>query len=408
MTVSIEEIRKAERTLRGNIARTPLVHSRTLSEITGAELFLKLENLQYTASFKERGALVRLKSLTRAERARGVIAMSAGNHAQAVAYHASRMGISATIVMPHNTPFLKVANTRALGATVALQGDDLDEATRYAHEVAERDGLVFVHPFDDPHIIAGQGTVALELLRQQPDLEILVVPVGGGGLIAGCAIAAQAVNPDIEIIGVEAELYPSMRQALGGEPARSQGQTIADGIAVKEPGKLTRAVVAELVSEIVVVSEGAIERAVHLIAEIEKLVAEGAGATPLAAILEHRDRFAGRRAGLVISGGNIDSRLLASVLMRGLVRSGRLVRLRVEVSDQPGSLSRVTRMIGDLGGNIVEVDHERWYYDVPVRMTQLDMLIEARDSDNAQAIVEGLAAAGFPARLLSNTALGGG
>jgi threonine dehydratase len=408
MTVTIEQIRAAGAAIAGSVVNTPLIHSRTLSEICGATLFLKLENLQYTASFKERGALNKLLSLDAAARAAGVIAMSAGNHAQAVAHHATRLGIAATIVMPHNTPFIKVTNTERLGARVILHGDGLAEAESFARDLGQRDGLSVVHPYDDGHVIAGQGTVALEMLETNPDLEVLVVPVGGGGLIAGCATAAKAVKPAIEVVGVEAALYPSMHQALRGEEPGVQGETIAEGIAVKTPGTLTRAVIARLVADIILVGEGEIEHAVHLTAEIEKLVVEGAGAAPLAAVMAGRARFAGRRVGLVVSGGNIDSRILASVLMRGLVRAGRLVRLRVEVSDQPGSLARVTALIGEFGGNIVEVKHERWFYDVPLRMTEIDFLLETRDAANAGEIVAGLTDQGLPVRLLSSTALDGG
>ena len=408
MSVTIRDIRAAAAAIKGSVMETPLVHSRTLSEISGATLFLKLENLQYTASFKDRGALVRLLALTDKERASGIIAMSAGNHAQSVAYHAANLGVAATIVMPRATPFVKVRNTETLGARVVLHGETLDETSAFAHAEAKRRKLTFVHPYDDERIIAGQGTLALEMLEAEPDLDVLVVPVGGGGLISGCAIAAKAVKPDIEIIGVQAELYSSMYEALREQRPAAGGFTIAEGIAVKQPGKLTLPVVEKLVSDLLLVSERAIEEAVQFIAEIEKLVAEGAGAAPLAAVLENRERFAGRRVGLVISGGNIDSRLLASVLMRGLARSGRLIRLRVQVSDVPGSLANVSRRMGELGGNIVEVHHERWFYDVPVRLTEIDMLVEIRDPDNATEIIAGLADAGFPARLLRNTALDDG
>ncbi len=405
MTVTIEDIRAAAAAIAGGIVHTPCMHSRTLSEICGARLFLKLENLQYTASFKERGALNKLLALSAAERRAGVIAMSAGNHAQAVAFHAAALGIAATIVMPRATPFNKVANTERLGATVVLHGDSLAEAARFAADRCRREGRVFIHPYDDAHVIAGQGTVALEMLDEVPGLEVLVVPIGGGGLIAGCATAARAVKPEIEVIGVEAELCPSMSRALKGESAARDGDTIAEGIAVESPGALTRPVVEALVADILLVGEGDIEHAVQLTAEIEKLVVEGAGAAPLAAVLTHRGRFSGRTVGLVVSGGNIDSRLLSLVLMRGLVRAGRLVRLRVEVSDVPGSLARVTARIGELGANIVEVAHERWYYDVPVRMTEVDFLIETRDGDHARAVLDGLAEAGIPAHRLSSTAL---
>jgi threonine dehydratase len=408
MTIDLASIRAAAAAIEGSVVRTPTVHSRTLSEICGATVFLKLENLQYTASFKDRGALVKLLALSAAERRAGVVAMSAGNHAQAVAYHATRLGIAATIVMPRNTPFLKIANTQKLGATVVLDGANLSEAGRRARAIAAAEGRAFVHPYDDDAIISGQGTIALEMLADEPALDALVVPVGGGGLLSGIATAARALKPDIALVGVQAALCPSMHQALRGETPTLRSFTIAEGIAVKDPGRRTRAILAELGVEVVLASEAAIEQAVQLIAEIEKLVAEGAGAAPLAALLEHRARFAGRRVGLVLSGGNIDARLLASVLMRGLVRSGRLVRLRVEVSDLPGSLAQVTRLIAEHGGNIVELEHERWFYDVPVRLTEIDVLIETSDPGSAGAIVESLGAAGYPVRLLSNTAENGG
>lgn len=402
---TINDIRAAAAVIADHVVRTPLVHSHTLSTMLGAEIHLKLESLQFTASFKERGALNKLTALTPEQRAAGVVAMSAGNHAQAVACHATRLGVPSTIVMPRFTPFVKVSNTEALGATVALEGENLSEAAAYADQLAKDKGLTRIHPYDDPLIIAGQGTVALEMLNDRPDLDTLSVPIGGGGLISGCAIAAKAIKPEIEVIGVEAELYPAMHQTLSGAPVHAEGFTIAEGIAVKDPGKLTQEIVRDLVDEIVLTSEAAIEQGVQMIAEIEKLVTEGAGAAALAAIIEHRERFAGKRVGVILSGANIDSRVLASVLMRGLVRSGRLVRLRVRVGDVPGSLSRVTGLIGELGGNIVEVDHERWYYDVPVRMTELDFLIETRGPDNADAIVQGLRKAGLKAQILSGAAL---
>ena len=405
MTVQFQDIERAARAIEGEVARTPFIHSRTLSDITGAEIHLKLEAFQFTGSFKERGALHCLMALSDHERAAGVIAMSAGNHAQAVAYHASRLGIDATIVMPSSTPFVKITNTEKLGARVVLHGETLGEASVFAGRVAAAEGRMFVHPYDDERIIAGQGTVALEMFDQRPDLDAIVVPVGGGGLIAGCAIATRALAPKAEVIGVQAELCPAMVAALDGKGEPTVGQTIAEGIAVKDPGRLARAIVAEHVDDIVLVSEGTIERAITLIAEIEKVVSEGAGAVPLAAVLAYPARFAGKRLGLVISGGNIDSRLLASVLIRGLVRSGLLVRLRVEVSDQPGSLAKVTEQVAELGGNIVEVDHERWFYDVPVRLTELDLLIEVRSPDDADRIVAGLAEHGFPARRLSGSAV---
>ena len=407
MTVLIEDIKNAARAIDGEVVRTPFIHSRTLSAITGAELYLKLEAFQFTGSFKERGALNRLLALTATERTAGVIAMSAGNHAQAVAYHARRLGIEATIVMPSNTPLVKVSNTERLGARVILHGETLADASDFANHQAAAENRVFVHPYDDELIIAGQGTVALEMFEERPDLDAIVVPIGGGGLIAGCAIAAEALNPTAEVIGVQAELCPSLASTLRGEAAPRVGQTIAEGIAVKDPGHLTRAIIAEHVTDIVLVSEGSIERAITLIAEIEKVVSEGAGAVPLAAILGDPVRFAGKHVGLVISGANIDTRLLASVLIRGLVRSGLLVRIRVQVSDQPGSLAKVTEQVARLGGNIVEVDHERWFFDVPVRMTELDLLIEVRSPDDAERIISGLTEHGFPARRLSGSVLEG-
>ena len=405
MTVSLNDIKKAARAIDGEVLRTPFIHSRTLSAITGAELYLKLEAFQFTGSFKERGALNRILALSPTERAAGVVAMSAGNHAQAVAYHARRLGIDATIVMPSNTPLVKISNTEKLGAQVVLHGDTLAESSDFAGRLATEENRVFVHPYDDELIIAGQGTVALEMFEEQPDLDMIVVPIGGGGLIAGCAIAARSLQPNAEVIGVQAALCPAMATTLRGDPTPAAGQTIAEGIAVKDPGQLTRAIIAERVADIRLVSEGSIERAITLIAEIEKVVTEGAGAVPLAAVLADGDRFAGKRVGLVISGANIDSRMLASVLIRGLVRSGLLVRIRVEVSDQPGSLAKVTEQVAMLGGNIVEVDHERWFYDVPVRMTEIDLLIEVRSPDDAERILAGLTEHGFPARRLSDSAL---
>ena len=409
MTVTLGDIERAAAAIRGAVVETPCVRSLTLSEITGAEIWLKMENEQYTGSFKDRGALVRMLDLDEGQRRRGVIAMSAGNHAQGVAYHAKRLGIPATIVMPEGTPMVKIRSTELLGARVILHGAGLSEAETFAHELAGREGLTFVHPYDDERIIAGQGTVALEMLAARPDLDMLVVPIGGGGLIAGCATAAKAIRPDIAVVGVEAALYPSMLRAIRGEDAApgrsaSDGPTIAEGIAVKRPGRLTQPIVERLVSHIALVTEAQIERGVQLLIEIEKTVAEGAGAAPLAAVLAEPERYAGRRVGLVVSGGNIDSRLLASVLMRGLVREGRLVRLRVEVSDQPGSLARITRQIADLGANVLEVYHQRWFYDVPIKMAEVDFVLETRDIAHMRKLVDSLTASGTRARLLSSSA----
>lgn len=406
LPVTIDDIRAAARALDGAVIRTPCLPSRTLSQLTGADISLKLENLQYTASFKERGALNRLLAFSKDEKNRGVIAMSAGNHAQAVAYHATRLGIPATIVMPTDTPFIKVTNTERLGANIVLHGDTLEDAAAHAEALRAEQDLVFIHPYDDPLVIAGQGTLMLEMLADAPDLDVLVIPIGGGGLMSGCAIAAKAINPDIEIIGVQAALYPSMQRALGGKAPTLQGATIADGIAVKSPGIITREIIGALVSDILLAEESRIEHAVHLLVEIEKIVVEGAGAAGLAAVLQERNRFAGRKVGLVICGGNIDSRTLATVLMRGLVGAGRLMRLRVEIPDKPGTLSKVTALIGSLGGNIVEVEHNRWFRDVPARMTGVDFLVEIRQISDADAIVDGISKQGLKARLLSSNTAG--
>lgn len=406
MTVTLADIEAAAATLSGHLVDSPCVRSRTLSEICGAEIWLKLENLQYTGSFKERGALIRLLALSDEEKRRGVIAMSAGNHAQGVAYHATRLGIPATIVMPAATPMVKIRNTELLGADVVVRGDSLDEAYALARDTAKRDGLALVHPYDDERIIAGQGTVALEVLRDGRAFDTIVVPIGGGGLISGIAIAAKALSPETEIVGVQAALYPSMLCGLQGRPVESGGPTIAEGIAVKRPGTTTIEIIRRLVAEILLVSEAHLEHAVQLIVEIEKTVAEGAGAAPLAAVLANPARFAGKRICLIVSGGNIDARLLASVLMRGLVRAGRLMRLRVEVSDQPGSLARIASCIGGLGGNILEVHHQRWFYDVPIKLAEVDIVVETRDADHLTRIVAGLGEAGFRARALSSRAEG--
>ncbi len=407
MTITIDTIREAARAIQGAVVHTPTVHSRTLSQLAGAEVFLKLENLQYTASFKDRGALVKLLSLPREKRDAGVVAASAGNHAQGVAYHAERLGIPATIVMPVHTPFIKVVRTRDFGAKVVLHGEGVSEAAEHATELAKAHGYTFVHPYDDERIIAGQGTTALEMLTDQPGIDTLIVPIGGGGLIAGCAIAAKALNPGIRIFGVEAALYPSMRQAIHGEGPGSGGPTIAEGIAVKDPGALTRPVVEKLVEDILIIDEAGLERGVQLLLEIEKTVAEGAGAAPLAAVLANPSLFAGRKVGLIVSGGNIDSRLLASVLMRGMARDGRIARIRVEITDAPGTLAKVAGCIAEAGGNIVEIYHQRLFADVPVKRADLDAVIETRDRVHLGDIVRRLEASGFSVRQLGNTAADG-
>ncbi len=393
--VSLTDIRAAAGRIAGAVEHTPCLHSRTLSKLTGAEIFLKFENLQFTASFKERGALNKLLSLGAADRKRGVIAMSAGNHAQAVAYHAARLGIPALIVMPKGSPNTKIRNTRIHGATVVLEGENLVEASSHAQMLAARENLVFVHPYEDALIIAGQGTVALEMLEAVPDLDILVVPVGGGGLISGMAIAARALRPGIRIYGAESENYPSMQQRLNGRPVECGGDTIAEGIAVKDVGETALSLIKELVSEVLVVREETIERAVMALIEIEKTVAEGAGAAALAALLESPERFAGKRVGLPVSGGNIDSRVLASVLMRGLARDARLVRLRVTMPDVSGSLARVAALIAEAGGNIVEVQHQRVFSATSVKSPEVEFLVETRDREHTDALVRSLQAKGI-------------
>jgi threonine dehydratase len=388
--VSIDDIRAAAQRIAGAVEPTPCVHSRTLSRLTGAEVFLKFENLQFTASFKERGALNKLLSLDAAERKRGVIAMSAGNHAQAVAYHAARLGIPATIVMPRGSPNTKIRNTQIHGAKVVLEGENLFEAGKHARELAARDNLVFVHPYEDPLIIAGQGTVGLEMLQAVPDLDILVVPVGGGGLISGIATAAKALKKNIRVYGVETANYPSMHQHLNNQPVVCGGDTIAEGIAVKDVGKIALDIIRKLVEEVLVVKEETIERAVVALIEIEKTVAEGAGGAGLAALLEHPFHFAGMRVGLPISGGNIDSRVLASVLMRGLVRDARLVRLRVTMPDVSGSLAKVAGLIAEAGGNIVEVQHQRVFATASVKSTEIEFLVETRDRAHTETLVQTL------------------
>ena len=376
--------------IRDAIIETPCSDSRTLSEITGAEIVLKFENLQFTASFKERGARNFLLLLDERERAKGVVAASAGNHAQGVAHHARLLGIDATIVMPSVTPFTKITRTETLGAHVVLHGVTLTEAIAEAAAIAARTGATLVPAFDDPAVVAGQGTVALEMLAARPDLEVLIVPVGGGGLISGMAIASKAARPDIEIIGVQSERYASMAGALGHIVEPPGGTTIAEGIAVTEPGRITSEIAGALVDAMLVVREESIEQAVSLYLEIEKTVVEGAGAASLAAVLEHRERFAGRRVGLVVSGGNIDLRVLSSVILRALARSGRLVRLRLEIMDRPGMLASVAAIIGNVGGNIIDVSHHRDLPGVPLKDAVLEVSLETRDRAHADAIVASL------------------
>ena len=408
MAVTIDDIRAAAALIEGQILKTPAVRSDSLSKMSGADVVLKLENLQHTSSFKPRGALVKLLSLSDTEKAAGVVAASAGNHAQGVAFHARNLGIPATIYMPKRTSFTKVQRTESYGADVALEGEDLSEAGALAQAFATANGKHYIHPYNDEKIITGQGTVGLELIEEFPDLEILIIPIGGGGLIAGSAIATKALNPDIEIIGVEAALYPSMKGAIDGLPDTSGGQTVAEGIAVKAPGTLTRPIIEELVADIVLVGEAALENAVQIYLESQRLVVEGAGAASLAALLDHPERFAGKKVGLIVSGGNMDSRMLSTILMRGLVRQGRLARLRISITDAPGVLARVSALIGDNGGNIVDVYHHRMFYDIPVKLAEMDVVIETQDASHVTRIIEKLVAAGFQARQLGGTSQDGG
>ena len=406
-TVTLDDIRAAARAISGAVIATPCAPSRTLSALTGAEVVVKFENLQFTASFKDRGALNKLLSLGAKEREAGVIAMSAGNHAQGVAHHAGRLGIAATIVMPATTPNVKVRQTKSHGAEVVLIGETLEAAAAAAREIAAERGLVFIHPYDDPKIVAGQGTVGLEMIEAFPDLDAVLVPVGGGGLIAGIAVAVKALRPKTQVIGVEAALYPSLRAALDGEGAVVGGNTLAEGIAVKAVGKLPLAIARRLVDDAVEVDETAIERAVQLYLDIEKTVAEGAGAAALAALLAFPARFKGRKVGLVLSGGNIDPRLLASVIMRGMVRDGRIVRIRVEIDDKPGTLARVAGLVGEAGGNIIDVAHQRLFSDVPAKSAELDLVVETRDADHARDMLAAIRKAGYAVRELATTAAGG-
>jgi threonine dehydratase len=392
---TIDDIRAAATRIDGAVIRTPTLHSRILSDLTGAEVWLKFENLQFTAAYKERGALNKLLQLTPEERSHGVIAASAGNHAQAVAYHGKRLGIPVTIVMPKPTPLMKVTQTESHGARVILTGERFDDAHAHALELEAKEGLEFVHPFDDPQIIAGAGTLALEMLADAPELEMFSVPIGGGGLISGVATAAKAINPDIVVVGVEAELYPSMKNVVEGDFNPIGGDTLAEGIAVKEPGQLTRRIIKDLVSEILLVPERDIERAVAMLAAIEKTVVEGAGAAGLAALLTHPERFSGRKVGIVLCGGNIDTHLLANVLIRDLVRCGRIARLRIEAQDRPGALAAITAKFHECGVNIIETNHQRIFTRLPAKDTVIEVECEARDAQAIDTLVSRLEAAHF-------------
>jgi threonine dehydratase len=392
---TIDDIRSAAERVKGAVIRTPMLVSRTLSEIIGAEVWLKFENLQFTAAYKERGALNKLLQLTPEERARGVIAASAGNHAQAVAYHAKRLGIPAVIVMPEATPTVKVTQTQGHGAEVVLYGNIVDDAFARARELALENGYVFIHAFDDPQIIAGAGTVGLEMLEDAPELDAIVVPIGGGGLMSGVSIAARSVKPDIELIGVEAELYPSMKCAIQHCQMPLGGDTLAEGIAVKQPGALTSRILGEYANDVVLVSERDLERAVAMLVGIEKTVVEGAGAAGLAAMLSDPERYRGRKVATLLCGGNIDTHLLANVLVRDLVRQGRIARLHVAAHDQPGALAAITAKVCEAGVNVIEINHSRIFTRLPAKDTMIEVECEARDPQSIDDVVARLEAAGF-------------
>jgi threonine dehydratase len=408
LAITYRDVFEATKLISGKVLRTPTLPAPKLSQLTGAKVFVKYENLQVTGSFKDRGAFVKLASLGAEERRGGVIAMSAGNHAQAVAFHARRLGIPALIVMPEQTPFVKVGNTEAFGAEVILAGETVQEAREKALALGQERGLVFVHPYDDAHVIAGQGTVGAELLEDQPDLDCAIFPIGGGGLIAGCAVAMKKMKPDIEIFGVECARYPSMRAGLRGETPVCGGQTLAEGIAVKAAGELTLPIVKRLVSDVILASEDEIERAVAHFMSLQKTMAEGAGAAGLAALLAEPERFRGRKVGIVLTGGNIDVRVLASIMVRGLEREGKIISLRLIVDDQPGMLGHVATCLGSSGANILEVSHRRMFLDVPAKGTTLDVMIETKDARHAEAVVAALEAAGHHVIRLDRLAANGG
>lgn len=404
MNVTFKDIQNAGALIENHVLRTPCFPSCRLSELTGANVVLKLENLQHTGAFKVRGALVKLMSLSEDERKAGVIAASAGNHAQGVGYFARQLDIPATIVMPKNTPFTKIVRTEALGAKVVLEGEDFIQARDHALELSKRDGYTFVHPYDDEKVIAGQGCIGLEMVEDQPQLDAIITAIGGGGLVSGVAIAAKTLNPDIEIFGVQVETFPSMYDAYHGCTTDAlYGQTIADGIAVKTPSPNTQAIIEKMVDDVFLVSEIEIEKALQTYLELKRIVVEGAGAAPLAALIRNKDRFKGRNVGLVVSGGNIDSRLLSTILMRGLAREGRLVSLRIKIMDMPGVLSKVSKIIGNTGANIIEVHHQRLFSDVPLKQTEMDVAVETLDQQHVEDLVNVLCLAGFETRVLSGT-----
>jgi threonine dehydratase len=396
--IELKDIEAAAKVIEGHVVRTPCLHSRTLSEITGAQVWLKFENHQFTASFKERGALNKLTSLTPEQRSKGVIACSAGNHAQGVAHHATRLGIPSTIVMPKHTPFVKVEQTRRLGATVIQEGENFDGAKAHAVAECRRRDLTFVHPYDDRLIVAGAGTCGLEIMADWPELEAIVVAIGGGGLISGISTAAKAMKPGVEIVGVEVQRFPSMYHAVRGTQPQFAASTIADGIAVKEPGAITREIVSRNVEEIVLVDEGDVEQAIVTLLEIEKTVVEGAGAAPLAALLGHPTRFRGRRVCLVLGGGNIDPLMLSEIIERGMVRGGRLARITVEIRDVPGVLARVSSIVAEQGANIAEVYHQRAFTTLAVQNAELNLVLKTRNREHVRQIVAALQKEGFTAR----------
>lgn len=400
MTITLEDIQQAAKNIQGNVENTPLVHSRTLSQMSGAEVYLKFENLQFTASFKERGALNKLLSLNNQQRVAGIIAMSAGNHAQAVAYHAQRLGIPAVIVMPRYTPNIKVEHTRAFGAEVILHGDSFDEAASFALKTAEERNLLLVHPYDDEKIIAGQGTIALEIFKAKADLDVLIIPIGGGGLVAGNAIAAKALNPKIKIIGVEAQRYPAMKSALDNISPEFGNTTIAEGIAVKQPGAHTLPVIRELVDDIILVDEDAIEASVLLLLEVEKTLAEGAGAVGLAALMKYKEEFAHHKVGIIISGGNIDMPVMETIIQRGMVRSGRMTRIRVDLRDVPGTLASATQCVEDSGANIIHVHHHRTFTEQPLQMVEVEFILQTRGKEHVKEIIKDLENQAFKVRSL--------
>ncbi|QNE06032.1 threonine ammonia-lyase [Croceicoccus marinus] len=390
-----DDVRAAARRIAGQVVRTPMLKSLTLSQITGADIWLKFENQQFTAAYKERGALNALLQLTQEQRERGVIAASAGNHSQGLSYHGTRLGVPVTIVMPRTTPTVKIMQTESVGGKVVLEGETFDDASAHARKLEKELGLTFVHPFDDPFVAAGQGTVGLEMLEDQPDLDTLVVPIGGGGLISGIATIARDINPDIGIVGVQSALYPSMFARIRGEEHVCGGDTLAEGIAVKAPGEITSRVIAELVDDILLVDEAALENAVSLLLQIEKTVVEGAGSAGLAAVLSNPDRFRGKKVGLVLCGGNIDTRLLANVLLRDLARSGRLARLRVTLQDRPGALFRVMHAFDEHNVNIIEIYHQRIFTTLPAKGLITDIECEARDGAQIEGLIADLRSKGY-------------